>query len=82
MELLGGAFVVPAPTLSANLSGNSLALSWPATNGSAFTLYSSAQLSGTNWKTVIAPISTNNGQITQMISPGGSAGYFRLQYQQ
>jgi hypothetical protein len=79
MELLGGAFVVPPPSLSASLLGNNLALTWPVTNGAAFTLYSSAQLGGANWQPVIAPLSTNNGQIMETITPAGGAAYFQLQ---
>ncbi len=82
MELLGGAFVVPAPTLSASLSNNSIVLNWPVTNGAAFTLYSTPQLAGPTWQPVAAPLQTNNGQITAAIPLGVGTGYFQLQLNQ
>jgi hypothetical protein len=79
MELLGGAFVMPPPAVSAGFSNNSIVMNWPMTNGAAFTLYSAGQLTGAPWQPAGALLQTNNGQITVTITPGVGAGYFRLQ---
>ncbi len=79
-ELLGGAFVLPNPTLTAALANNNISLTWPLTNRVAFTLYSSATLVSPKWQAV-APslLQTNNGQITASITPGPGSAFFRLQ---
>jgi hypothetical protein len=82
MELLGGAWIVPAPTLSTSFSTNCIVLSWPVTNGAAFTLYSSTQLTGSIWQPVDAPLQTNNGQITATIQCDVSNRFFKLQFNQ
>jgi lysophospholipase L1-like esterase len=79
-ELLGGAFVLPNPTLTASLAGNNISLTWPLTNCSAFTLYSSATLVPPNWQPFSSSLfQTNNGQITAPITPGPGSAFFRLQ---
>jgi lysophospholipase L1-like esterase len=82
-ELLGGAFVLSNPTLTAALVNNNISLTWPLTNGSAFTLYSSPTLVSPNWQ-VVSPslLQTNNGQITAAITPGPGSAFFRLQLSQ
>jgi hypothetical protein len=82
MELLGGAFVVPAPALSGSLSNNNIVLNWPVTNGAAFTLYSSPRLNSPNWQPAAATLQTNNGQVTAAIPVGVGSGYFQLQLNQ
>jgi lysophospholipase L1-like esterase len=82
-ELLGGAFVLPNPTLTATLSSNNISLTWPLTNGSAFALYSSATLVPPNWQ-ALSPnlLQTNYGQISAAITPGPGSAFFRLQLKQ
>lgn len=82
MELLGGAFVVPAPALSSKWVSGNLVLSWPVTNGAAFTLYSTPQLTQPNWQPAPANLQTNNGQISATVSLGASSEFFQLQYRQ
>ena len=79
-ELLGGAFVLPNPTLMASVANDTISLTWPLTNGSPFTLYSSATLVPPNWQAVSPSLlQTNNGQITAAITPGPGSAFFRLQ---
>jgi lysophospholipase L1-like esterase len=82
-ELLGGAFVLPNPTLTATLASNNISLTWPLTSGSAFALYSSAMLAPPNWQALSPSLfQTNDGQISVAITPGPGAAYFRLQLNQ
>ncbi len=79
-ELLGGAFVLPNPTLTAGLATNNISLTWPLTNGSAFALYSSTTLAPPNWQPFSPSLfQTNNGQITAAITPATGSAFFRLQ---
>ncbi|MGA2751367.1 MAG: GDSL-type esterase/lipase family protein [Verrucomicrobiota bacterium] len=82
-ELLGGALVLPNPGLTATLANNNISLTWPLTNGGAFTLYSSATLDAPNWQ-ALSPslLQTNNGQISAAITPGPGCAFFRLQLSQ
>jgi lysophospholipase L1-like esterase len=82
-ELLGGAFVLPNPTLTATLANTNISLTWPLTGGGAFTLYSSATLVPPNWQAVSPSLfQTNNGQISDVITPGSGCCFFRLQLSQ
>ena len=82
-ELLGGAFVLPNPTLTAALANTNISLTWPVTSGSAFTLYSSATLFPANWQPLSPSLlQTNNGRITAAITPGPGSAFFRLQRSQ
>jgi hypothetical protein len=82
-ELIGGAFVLPNPTLTATLASNNISLTWPVMSGSAFALYSSATLVSANWQAVSPSLlQTNNGQITAAITPGPGSAFFRLQQSQ
>jgi len=82
MELLGGAWVVPPPTLSASVIATNIVLNWPVTNGAAFSLYSSPQLTGAPWQPVSAPLQTNSGQITASVPVSTNGGFFQLQLNQ
>jgi len=82
-ELLGGALVLPNPTLTAALAGNNISLTWPLSSGRIFTLYSSATLVPPNWQALSPSLyQTNNGQITVAITPGSGSAFFRLQLDQ
>ena len=48
-ELLGGATVLPNPTLTATLANNAISLAWPLAGGSPFTLYSTSTLASPDW---------------------------------
>ncbi len=82
-ELLGGAFVLPNPTLTAALANNNISLTWPLISGATFALYSSATLVPPNWQ-ALSPVllETNNGRITTAITPGPGSAFFRLQLNQ
>lgn len=79
MELIGGAYVLPPPTLAAALAQTNIVLSWPANNGSTFTLYSAPTLAAGSWQAVNAPLETNSDQITASVPLGVSPLFFRLQ---
>jgi hypothetical protein len=79
LELLGGAFVLPPPTISAALAQNNLVLTWPASNAPAFALYSTTNLTQAIWAPVSALLQTNNGQINVSFAPGPGPAFFRLQ---
>jgi lysophospholipase L1-like esterase len=82
-ELLGGAAVLPTPSLAATLTNNQVLLSWPLTNGGAFTLFSTTALAPPVWQAVsLASFQTNNGQITAAITPSPGSAFFRLQLNQ
>ena len=82
-ELLGGAFVLPNPTLTAALANTNISLTWPLTGAAAFTLYSSATLVPPNWQAVsLNLVQTNNGRITALITPGSGCCFFQLQLTQ
>jgi lysophospholipase L1-like esterase len=82
-ELLGGAFVLSNPTLTAALADTNISLTWPLTGGGTFSLYSSATLVPPNWQALPSNLfQTNNGQITAVITPGSGDCFFRLQLSQ
>jgi lysophospholipase L1-like esterase len=82
LELLGGAYVQPPPSLSAALAQNNIVLTWPASNGAAFTLYAATNLANALWQPVNAPLQTNNSQINVSVAPGPGSAFFRLQWSQ
>jgi hypothetical protein len=60
------------------LDGNVL-LSWPATDGGGFTLYSTTNLATGNWTLTAATAQTNGGQIIVTQTPDMTAKFFLLQ---
>lgn len=64
---------VEPPSLSVSRSGSDIVITWPASAAGA-TLQSSPTLAPAQWETV--PGVTGN---SHRVSPGGAAGYFRLQ---
>jgi len=80
MELIGSGYRLPTPSLSIAQADNNILLSWPATNGSSFTLYSTTNLAAAeSWTMTMATAQTNGGQIIVTQSPNTSATFFRLQ---
>lgn len=80
LELIGSGYLLPAPSLSIAQAANNILLSWPVTNGSSFTLYSTTNLAAAeSWTMAMATSQTNGGQIVVTQSPNTSATFFRLQ---
>ncbi|MFZ0826349.1 MAG: GDSL-type esterase/lipase family protein [Verrucomicrobiia bacterium] len=80
LELLGAGFVLPPPLLTIGLSGGNVQLSWPASNGSGYTLYSTTNLPAAGSWTLTAMLAqTNGGQIIVTQAPDTSAKFFLLQ---
>jgi lysophospholipase L1-like esterase len=77
LELLGTGY--PAPPVSIGSSGGNVMLSWPVTNGSSFSLYSTTNLTTGSWTPTAAAAQTNGGQIIVTQTPDASAKYFLLQ---
>jgi len=69
--------VIPAPQLTASLSGNQFIVSWPlwATN---FALETTGQLPAASWSAVTNPVGSSGGSFftTNTVSPG--AAFYRL----
>jgi lysophospholipase L1-like esterase len=79
LELLGMGNVLPPPLLTIGLSGNSVLLSWPVSNGADFTLYSTTNLAASgSWTLTGASAQTNGGQITVTQVPDTSAKFYLL----
>lgn len=71
----GGLF--PTPPLSAQMTGNQVILSWPASG--SYVLQSASTLSSSNvWTRVTQSPQTANGLNTLSISGTGAAGFYRL----
>jgi hypothetical protein len=81
MELLGGAFVLPPPTMSAAFSQTNLVLTWPTNNGATFGLYTATNLAGP-WQPINPGGQTNGAQVSVSIAPGAGPAFFRLQRSQ
>ena len=64
-------------SLSAQLSGGNLLLSWPTGLG-GYMLQTSANLALKNWTTVTAPQSEVNGNLQVSLPPSGAASFYRL----
>jgi hypothetical protein len=80
MELLGGAFALPPPTLGATAgAGGNLVLTWTTNDSPGFMLYTSANLGGGAWQPAGLAAQTNGGQVSVSVAPGAGAAYFRLQ---
>jgi lysophospholipase L1-like esterase len=78
LELLGMGNLLPQPSLTIEYLNGNVLLSWPATNGSDFTLYSTTNLAAGNW-TLTAAAQTNGGQIIVTQTPDTTAKFFLLQ---
>jgi hypothetical protein len=79
LELLGTG-QVPPPLLTIGLSGGNVLLSWPASAGAGFALYSTTNLPAAgNWTLTSATTQTNGGQIVVTQAPDASARFYLLQ---
>lgn len=79
MELIGSGYLLPTPSLSIAPASNNILLSWPVTNSSSFTLYSTTNLAATgSWAMATATLQTHGGQIVVTQSPDTKARFFRL----
>jgi lysophospholipase L1-like esterase len=82
MELIGTGYPVPKPLLSiARADANNVVLSWPVSNGSSFSLYSTTNLSTAGSWAPAAAMQTNGGQITVTQSIDSAMKFFRLEQQ-
>ena len=80
LELIGSGYLLPTPSLSIIPVSTNFLLSWPVTNGSSFSLYSTTNFTATeSWTATTAPAQTNGGQMVVTQSPDTSARFFRLQ---
>ena len=80
MELLGSGARYPKPELSIVKSGTNVLVSWPATNTTGYTLYSTTDLVNTGgWSALPSPLETNAGQIIATVPAETNAMFFRLQ---
>jgi lysophospholipase L1-like esterase len=79
LELLGMGNLLPSPSLAIGVSNGNILLSWPATNGGGFTLYSTTNLALEGWTLSAAAAQTNGGQIIVTQAPDASAKFFLLQ---
>jgi lysophospholipase L1-like esterase len=80
LELLGLGHLLPPPTLTIELTGGNLLLSWPASNSAGFTLYSASNLTTTgSWMMEATSAQTNGGNVIITQSPDAAAKFFRLQ---
>ena len=80
MELIGTGYPVTPPSLSVATSGGNIALSWPATNGNGYSLYSTTNLAiSAGWITATASLQTNGDQINATLIPDTTTKFFRLQ---
>lgn len=77
LELLGAGY--PAPPVSIGNSGGNVVLSWPATNGGSFSLYSTTNLATEIWTPATVSAQTNGGQIIVTQIPDSGAKFFLLQ---
>lgn len=69
----------PPPTLSVQVSGSNLLLSWPTNTLVAYQLTHSASPAGTNWTIITSVPILTNGQYMTVVPISSSADYFRLQ---
>jgi len=65
------------PTLSAQVSGNTLQLSWPTSIG-GFALQSKADLNDATWQNVANPVSQADGENQVTITPLTGNQFYRL----
>lgn len=80
MELLGTGYPITTPSLSANLTGSGIVLSWLCGNGTSYSLYSSENLTDSAaWKPDSSPVQTNGTRCVVSISSYTGSRYFRLQ---
>jgi lysophospholipase L1-like esterase len=80
LELLGMGYLLPPPLLTIGLSAGNVLLSWPASNGSGYSLYSTTNLPAAgSWTLTGASTQTNGGQITVTQAPDVSAKFYLLQ---
>ncbi|HWD21136.1 MAG TPA: GDSL-type esterase/lipase family protein [Verrucomicrobiae bacterium] len=79
LELLGGAFILPPPTLTAAFTTGQIILTWPTNTGATFALYSTPTLQPGTWQPVAANPQTNAAQISISLTAGPGPAFFRLQ---
>ncbi|MDB6110129.1 MAG: hypothetical protein JWR69_1879, partial [Pedosphaera sp.] len=76
-QLVSNFSFISFPALSAQTTGGSLVLTWPASVG-GFVLQQSASLSAPSWSPVVAPVSVVAGQNRVVLSPAGANEFYRL----
>jgi hypothetical protein len=76
----GSITVNPPPALNIGLSGQNIALSWPATAGD-YTLQQNTDLTNpAGWTPVSPTLSTNANQISTVVPASGDAMFYRLSH--
>ncbi len=80
LELFGTGSILPPPALALESAGGGLLLSWPLTNSSGFSLYSTTTpwVSG-SWTAASLALQTNNGRAFAAPGNDSAATFFRLQ---
>jgi lysophospholipase L1-like esterase len=76
LELLGMGGLLPPPSLTIGFLDGTVQLSWPATNGGGFTLYSTTNLAAGSWSLTTDAAHTNDGQIIVTQAPDMMAKFF------
>jgi len=79
LELLGGAYVLPPPTINAAVEQNNIVLTWPTNTGGTFALYSATNVAQPTWQPSGAVLQTNGSQVYVSVTPGSGPAFFRLQ---
>jgi lysophospholipase L1-like esterase len=79
MELIGTGYRLPTPAISAAPSGTNLVVSWPASDGTGFSLQFNTNLFGGEWSRWEGPWQTNGDQIQVRQPLEGTGMFFRLQ---
>lgn len=70
---------VPAPSLTARLSGTNIVMSWPIA-ASGYFLESSAVFGTNSWTTVSSPLQTNSSNISITLPATGPQQFYRLHH--
>jgi hypothetical protein len=69
------------PTLSANLTGGNLTLSWPEATGVGFVLQSASNLSSpVSWANVPGSLASNAGTLSMTVPATNAQSFFRLKF--
>jgi len=80
LELLATGYAVPPPSLTAAVKDGTISLSWPATTGAGYALYSTTNLYAPDrWIRTFGTVQTNSDQCTVELSLENAQAFFRLQ---
>jgi lysophospholipase L1-like esterase len=80
LELIAIGTNIPPPRLTIAPTSTNLLLSWPATIGAGYSLYSSPTLAPATWSAVTSGSQTNGPWIVAPVSPNQPGQVYRLQH--